>query len=129
MFKNSLFQGNAGLGQAIAHYTKHGYGVAIPLTDCEDWDLIISKDSNLRKVQVKTGTQQGSNGSEIFEASVKGGNNGRNKTNKIISVQDWDELFLYHIVTGLTAIIPKENIESNGYISFGPLTKYKEFIV
>lgn len=54
MFNNSLKQGNAGLGQAIAYFTKNNYGIALPLTDSEDWDLIASKDGKLLKLQVKT---------------------------------------------------------------------------
>ena len=47
MFQNSLKQGNAGLGKAIAYFTINGYGVCIPLTDSEDWDLIVSKNNIL----------------------------------------------------------------------------------
>ena len=68
MFTNSLKQGNAGLGQAIAYFTKNGYGVALPLTDSEDWDLIASKDGMLQKVQVKSSGQE-PDGVPAFEIS------------------------------------------------------------
>ena len=128
MYQNSLKQGNAGLGQAIAYFTRNGYGVAIPLTDSEDWDLIVSKDSKLSKIQVKTSNQLPNN-YEAFEISVKGGNNGKSLTCKYIDEQDWDMIFLYHIGTGLRALIPKSSIEVKNFISFGPRSKYKEYII
>ena len=128
MFANSLKQGNAGLGQAIAYFTKNGYGVALPLTDSEDWDLIASKDGLLHKVQVKSSGQE-PDGVPAFEISVKGGNNGKNLTCKFVNEQDWDLLFLYHIKTELTALIPKDKIVSKNFISFGKQSKYKEFII
>jgi hypothetical protein len=128
VFQNSLKQGNAGLGQAIAYFTNNGYGVCIPLTDSEDWDLIVSKNSNLFKVQVKTSGQL-DRGSEKFEINVKGGNNGKNPTCKDVTMQDWDMIFLYHIGTGLKALVPKDKIQVKHSITFGKSMKYNEFII
>lgn len=128
MFQNSLKQGNAGLGQAISYFTCNGYGVCIPLTDSEDWDLIVSKDSKLYKVQVKTSSQF-ENTSERFEINVKGGNNGKHSTCKDASMQDWDLIFLYHIQTGLRALIPKENLQVKHSVTFGKSLKYDEFVI
>lgn len=128
MFQNSLKQGNAGLGQAIAYFTKAGYGVCIPLTDSEDWDLVVSKDSKLFKVQVKTSSQF-DGGSERFEINVKGGNNGKNLTCKDASMQDWDMIFLYHIKTGLCAVVPKEKLTVKHAMTFGKSLKYDEFVI
>ena len=47
-------QGNIGMAYAIAYYTKLGYVVSIPLTDSQDYDLIIDTGIKLLKVQVKT---------------------------------------------------------------------------
>ena len=128
MFQNSLKQGNAGLGQAIAYFTLNNYGVCLPLTDSEDWDLIVSKDKILYKVQVKTSSQF-DNGSEKFEINVKGGNNGNGATCKDASMQDWDMIFLYHIKTQLTALIPKERIKVKHSVTFGKNLKYDEFVI
>jgi hypothetical protein len=128
MFQNSLKQGNAGLGKAIAYFTFNGYGVCIPLTDSEDWDLIVSKDNILYKVQVKT-SGQFEGDSEKFELAVKGGNNGKCITSKDVSNQHWDILFLYHIKTNLTALIPKDKITVNHSVTFGKSKKYAEFII
>lgn len=128
MFQNSLKQGNAGLGQAIAYFTNTGYGVCIPLTDSEDWDLVVSKDGKLFKVQVKTSSQFDA-GAEKFEINVKGGNNGKNLTCKDATMQDWDLIFLYHIQTGLKALVPKDRIQTKHSITFGKSLKYDEFVI
>lgn len=55
---NPRIQGNAGLGIAIAYFSRIGVQVAIPLTDTQRWDLIIENDGRLERVQVKTTTQR-----------------------------------------------------------------------
>ena len=53
-FKTNKEKGNAGLGIAIAYYSSNGYTVSIPLNDTQDYDLIVDKDNNLKRVQVKS---------------------------------------------------------------------------
>ncbi len=128
MFKNSKKQGDAGLGIAIAYFTSKGYDVALPLTDSADWDLIVEIDGSLKRVQVKTSVQLSKSGIMKFNANVNGGNkSGKGKT-KLISSQQWDLLFLYHLVTQKTALIPKDALETQGQINLGDL-KYKEYII
>ena len=55
-FANPRRQGNAGLGIAIAYFSRVGAEVAIPLTDTQRYDLIIENGSGLERVQVKTTT-------------------------------------------------------------------------
>lgn len=55
-FKNSKKQGDWGLGRAIAYFTLNEYTVSVPLTESQDYDLVVDKDF-LRKVQVKTSEQ------------------------------------------------------------------------
>jgi hypothetical protein len=55
---NTRIQGNAGLGIAIAYFSRIGLQVAIPLTDTQPWDLIIENGDRLERVQVKTTTQR-----------------------------------------------------------------------
>ena len=116
MFINSKKQGDAGLGQAIAFFTLKGYNVALPLTDSADWDMIVEIDGVLKKVQVKTSTQLGLNGHMVFEGSVSGGNKS-SSTVKLIKDQDWDLVFLHHLVTGKQALIPKSEITTKNRIS------------
>lgn len=128
MFKNSKKQGDAGLGQAIAYFTSKGYNVALPLTDSADWDMIVEIDGSLKRVQVKTSTQLKDNGVMLFNANVTGGNKSGDKTNKLIKDQDWDLIFLHHLVTGKQALIPKDALTTKGQINIGK-NKYQEFML
>ena len=126
-FKNSKKQGDAGLGQAIAYFTSKGYDVALPLTDSADWDLIVEIDNELKRVQVKTSKQiNNANGIMMFNANVNGGNQ-TTSVNKLIPDQQWDLLFLYHIITHKQALIPKDALTTKGQINLGE--KYKQYIV
>ncbi len=53
-FENTKKQGNAGLGKAIAYYSCQGRSVSVPLTDDQEYDLIVDISGSLKKVQVKT---------------------------------------------------------------------------
>jgi hypothetical protein len=55
--QNTKKRGDVGLGIAIAYFTKCGYTVCFPLTDSQDYDLVVD-DGSLKKVQVKTTIQQ-----------------------------------------------------------------------
>ena len=128
MFKNSKKQGDAGLGQAIAYFTMKGYDVALPLTDSADWDLIVEIDGTLKRVQVKTSTSFNKQGTMKFEAAVRGGNKtSTNSSVKGIQDQNWDVIFLCHLVTGKSALIPKDKLETSNQINLGK--KYEEFFI
>jgi hypothetical protein len=128
MFKNSKKQGDAGLGQAIAYFTSKGCDVALPLTDSADWDMIVEMDNSLKRVQVKTSSQIKDNGVMLFNANVTGGNKSGDKTNKLIDEQEWDLIFLHHLVTGKQALIPKDALTTKGQINIGG-NKYQEFML
>lgn len=54
-FKNTKKQGDYGLGSAISYFTSQGYNISIPLTDSQDYDLVVEDTAGfLKKVQVKT---------------------------------------------------------------------------
>ena len=127
MFRNSKKQGDAGLGQAIAYFTSKGYEVALPLTDSCDWDMIVEIDNVLKKVQVKTSSQLEKTGIMKFNANVNGSNMW-SSTKKNVSEQSWDLIFLYHLITGKQALIPKEKLTTNGQINIGG-KKYNEFLL
>ena len=130
MFKNSKKQGDAGLGQAIAYFTMLGYDIALPLTDSADWDLIVEMEDGLKRVQVKTSSQLSSTGVMKFNCDVKGGNQSFNKPAKTIQQQQWELIFLHHLVTKKQALIPKEVLVTKGQINLGSSQcKYKEFYI
>ena len=103
-FKNSKKKGDYGVGAAIAHYTKLGYTVSIPITDSQDYDLIVEDDHQLQKIQVKT-TSTGDVGLRIL-----GGNKG--------SVQKYNNQVYYDVLFAICDYgdmyeIPKEDFKEN----------------
>lgn len=51
---NSKKQGDIGMCYAMAYYAKLGWTVSIPVTDSQDYDLVVDNGTRLFKVQVKT---------------------------------------------------------------------------
>ena len=52
--RNSKKQGDVGLGQAIAYFARTGWTVCIPMTDSQEYDLVVDDGGGLKRVQVKT---------------------------------------------------------------------------
>lgn len=71
--KNSKKQGDAGVGAAISFFTINGMPVSIPLTDSQDYDLVVEIDGGLKKVQVKT-TGYAERKNYVVNLRVMGGN-------------------------------------------------------
>ena len=128
MYRHSKKQGAAGLGQAIAYFTMRGHDVALPLTDSADWDLIVEIDGNLKRIQVKTSSQISARGVMIFNCDVKGGNKSGSITSKTIQEQNWDLLFLHHLVPVYQSPIPKDALATKGQVNLGG-QKYNEYII
>ena len=127
-YKNSKKQGDAGLGQAIAYFTKNEYDVAIPLTDSCDWDLVVEKDGVLQRVQVKCSTQFQNSGNETFDLAVAGGNKTGSGRRKYANEQKWDVIYLYHLISGRQALIPHSDI-SDIKTTLTLHSKYDQYIV
>lgn len=124
--QNSRKQGDAGLGLAVGWFCAAGYTVAIPLTDSQPFDLVIEDlGGKLRRVQVKTATQQRS-GSFVVELRTKGGNKSGTGKTRFIDKTRIDDLF---IVTdcGAFYLIPSENLDATSVLRLGP--KYSQFMV
>lgn len=51
---NPTTKGAMGVGIAIGHFASLGYVVSIPLTDNQNYDLLVEIDGKINKVQVKT---------------------------------------------------------------------------
>lgn len=128
--KNSNKQGDAGLGIAIAWYTGNGYTVSIPLTDSQDYDLIVDNDG-LKRVQVKTSiTRKYEHRDDVWTVSLRtcGGNRrgpGPAKF-KLFDIEKVDELF---VITGdmLKYKIPTNIITVKSCITVG--NKYRQYLV
>jgi hypothetical protein len=51
---SSKKQGDVGLATAILWFAENNYTVCIPLTDSQDYDLVVENNNKLFRVQVKT---------------------------------------------------------------------------
>lgn len=112
--KNSKRQGDIGLAQAIATFSRIGYTVSVPLTDSQAYDLIVDKDGVISRVQVKTTSyKQG----KYFRCSltVKGGN--RSSSGKIKKFDKLSVELLYVLTAdGKEYIIPTDKLTSENSI-------------
>lgn len=81
---NSKNQGDLGLGSAIAYFTEKGYTVSIPLTDSQDYDLIVDIGGNFCTIQVKTTSALKSSGAYKVELRTLGGNQSWNGVYKFL---------------------------------------------
>lgn len=79
---NSKKQGDVGLGAAIAYFTRMGLTVSLPLTDSQDYDIIVDVDGKLNRVQVKTTSYKNQHGTFVANISTKGGNRSFNTIKK-----------------------------------------------
>lgn len=68
--KNSKIQGNVGVGIAIGYFVEKGYIVCVPLTDSQQYDLVID-NGLLERVQVKTTYNKSRWGSYVVELRTR----------------------------------------------------------
>lgn len=121
--KNSKKQGDVGLGIAIAYFCMKGYTINIPLTDSQPYDLIIDKNGNLDRVQIKTCSFKTKFGIYTCYLSTKGGNKSFN-TVKLFDNSLVDSVF---IITDVQDYywIPSNKLENTTSVNLGE--KYKKF--
>lgn len=123
---NSKKQGDVGMCYAIAYYSKLGWTVSIPITDSQDYDLLIENtDNNILKVQVKTSRYLTEGGTYQISLKTCGGN----KSGQTIKKMDKNYIDLVFVLVddGSCYSIPTERIESSGSMNLGD--KYSEFKV
>ena len=124
--KNSRKQGDVGLAIAIAWFVEHGHNVSIPLTDSQDYDLVVEFEGRLCGIQVRTTYHRKENGSYQANLRVLGGN--RSGTGKVKQFDPELVDFLF-IVTedGQKYLIPSGAIHNRSSIAL--CNKYAEFRV
>lgn len=111
---NSRKQGDVGLGAAISYFTCKGITVCIPLTDNQDYDLVID-EKGLKKVQVKTTYCKAPSGYYIASLKTCGGNKTGQKIKKFDN-EKVDYLFVL-CEDNNCYLIPSENIKSKSAIT------------
>jgi hypothetical protein len=93
--RNTKKQGDVGLGSAIAFFTSIGAMVAVPLTDSQDYDLVVDIGDKLTKVQVRTCRFKNRCGNFTFALVCKGGKDGRQ-----IKQFDCADFDVFYVLTG-----------------------------
>lgn len=122
---NTKKQGDIGLGIAIGWFSEKGYTVSIPLTDSQDYDLVVDINNVLNRVQVKT-TNYKRKGNFCVSLTVKGGN--RSATGRIKKL-DKDLVDLFWILTNERTVylIPTKDIKTSSSITLA--SKYDKYKV
>lgn len=121
--QNTKQQGNVGIGQAIAYFTKQGYTVSLPLNDSQDYDLVVDMNGSLKKIQVKTTSYMRNNKYSVLLKSCGG-------SSKTVTVTKFDNTKVDFVFATTAAgdnyLIPADQIKSKNTLSLsGDFTKYK----
>lgn len=123
-FSTNKEKGNSSLGIAIAYYASNGYTVSIPLNDTQDYDLIVDKESKLKRVQVKSTSCMTKYGS--YQVALKSCGGTKGNTYKTLIDTDVDEVFI--LLGNLKMyIIPIEEIKNKSTLNI--CDKYDKYRV
>lgn len=120
---NTKKQGDVGLGAAIAWFTANSWIVSIPLTDSQDYDLIVDEGLQPLRCQVKTTSHKTEYGIYEVSLTIKGGNrSGSGKIKKL----DKSKVDLLFILTDQNDkyLIPVSEVGNSG-MNLG--IKYQKF--
>jgi len=123
-FINSRKQGDSALGAAINYFCSIGNTVSVPLTDSQDYDLLVDDGIKICKIQVKSCFFVGRAGNFVVNLKICGGNSKRNYIHKANTDVIYDKLFVL-CGNGDMYLIDKPNRRST--INLGD--RYREFKV
>lgn len=123
VFTTNKEKGNSSLEVAIAYYSTNGYTVSIPLNDTQVYDLIVDKDSILKKVQIKSTACKTKYGN--YQVALKGCGGTKGKTYKTVIETKVDEIFI--LLENLEIyIIPTKGIQNKSTLNIcNKYDKYK----
>jgi len=93
-FSNSKKQGDSALGAAISYFCSIGYTVSVPLTDSQDYDLLVDDGISICKIQVKSCCCLSGAGRFRVCLKICGGNSKTNYIHKVNSEVIYDRLFI-----------------------------------
>lgn len=114
------------MGAAIAFFTAKGETVSIPLTDSQHYDLVVDRNDELLKVQVKTSGYKRRDSSYTVMLETAGGNRSGTAKRRPFDSKKVDLLFIL-CENGDEYLIPSKEITNTKTITVGNL--YKEFLV
>ena len=114
--------GNAALGTAIGYFSNEGNIVSIPLTDTQDYDLLVEVDGIIKKVQVKGTSFKTKYG--IYQVSLKSSGGTKGNIYKTVKNTDIDLVFIA-CEDGKMFLIPKKRIENSSTLNLSD--KYAKY--
>ena len=122
-FSTNKGKGRAGLSMAIAYFGSNGYTVSISLNDTQDYDLVIEKDNEFKKVQCKSTGSKNRSGTYRVKLNSWGGANGGTYYE---TVKDSSADILFVLVeNGDKYVIPVTDIDNVGQLTVNNYEKYK----
>lgn len=121
---NAKKQGDIGLGLAISYFCGLGYTVSIPLTDSQEYDLVVDNGIKLNKIFIRTSTVKKNNGFEV-NLRTQGGNYTQKSKQKLFNPTCCDYVFIA-CSNGTSYYIPSDKITNTSSITVGN-KKYHEF--
>ncbi len=122
--KNSNQQGNVGLAAAIKWFTVNGYTILLPLTDSQDYDMVVDKNG-FKRVQIKTTRTKSPYDVYVVDLRVNGGNKSGTGKTKYLDNKFIDLLFVL-TEQGTQYLIPTNKLKQHQrHINLGD--KYDSF--
>ena len=115
-------RGNCGLGIAIGYFSTNGYTVSIPLNDTQDYDLLIDKDNQIKRVQVKYTSCKTKYGN--YQVALKSCGGTKGTTYKTLIDTNVDYLFVATDQLGMY-LMPIEEINNKSTLNL--CDKYKKY--
>ncbi len=122
---NTKKQGDLGVGRAISYFTGLGLTVSIPISDSQDYDLVVDfGNCELKSVQVKTSRCLTDRGLYKVEVRTLGGNQSWSRVVKTVSQTKVD--YLWVSTPESDYLMPKSKVPE---VSLLLGKKYNEFKV
>lgn len=103
---NTKIQGDVGLGVAIGYFAKNLQTVSIPLTDSQEYDLVVDFKGELKKIQVKT-TRSKEKNKYVVQLKTSGGNRSGKHKIKNFDGSSVDFIFIF-CFSGDSYLIPTD---------------------
>lgn len=115
-------RGNCGLGIAIGYFSTNGYTVSIPLNDTQDYDLLIDRNNEIKRVQVKYTSCKTKYGN--YQVALKSCGGTKGTTYKTVIDTNVDYVFIATDKLDMY-LIPKSEINNKSTLNL--CDKYKKY--
>jgi hypothetical protein len=119
-------KGDIAAANAIAYFMTNGYEVCLPIGDKRPYDLIVEKEGDVWRVQVKYAGWY--NGDDKYKAALRtmGGNQSYYSAKKYLDT-DFDLLFVY-VANGRKFVIPWKDLSIRNSLAI-EASKYAKYEV